>query len=572
MARVWDDIARKRISRRRALAGGAALGAAGATLVACGGSGGGNANPTGEPVAEGTPTKGGIYRIRQPGNSNFPSLSPFGPTALISTLVFGFTTYDHLWYVPIDTGQNELMLASDLEIVDEQGLQVNVTMHEAFFHDKPPVSGRQVLASDVKASWEAFRDDPFGLGREWLKDIVESLEAPEDRLFVIKQKRPWAWMFGTAGAGSPASSSVLPAETIDGTQFDLANDVAGSGRLFLESHRGGANLKFRAFPNWRVPGEPFLGGVDFILIPDYSSAEAQFAAGEIDSFTFQNKLQADQMQDRLGDDITVTTELSRAYHCLMIKQIPPFDDERVRRAIRLATNREEMIQLVERDVAGGVNCGIVPPAQRLYALPEDDPDMVEYFRYDPDQARSLLEDADFPFDDEFPLLISSPNEELSDRAQVMKDQLSRVGVKVRIEAQDLLSVWVPRVLIQADYTMTLFTHLAYEDPYLPLAFYTTFSPIGPRDEAKGRNSMLFYDQEIDDAVDASSLELDLDARIEKVQAAQRLIMRKESPMINLYSSVSFNARWHWLKGVVEGRGSFGLFNGRSWIDSALRGS
>ena len=196
------------------------------------------------------------------------------------------------------------------------------------------------------------------------------------------------------------------------------------------------------------------------------------------------------------------------------------------------------------------------------------PDPLEY---DPDEAKSLLEEASFPFDGEFPLLISSPNEELADRGQVLKDQLSRVGIKVRIEAQDLLSVWVPRVLLQADYTMTLFTHLPYEDPYLPLAFYTTFSPIGPR-ETRGRNSMLFYDQEIDDAVDASSLELDLETRIEKVRAAQKLIMQKESPMINIYSSVGFSARWHWLKGVVTGRGSFGLFNGRSWIDSAVRGS
>jgi len=569
MARVWDDTLRQRISRRRVLAGSAALGAA--TLVACN-SGGGGGSPTGEPVAEGTPTKGGIIRLRQPGNTGFPSLSPFGPTALVSTLVFGFTAYDHLWYVPIDTGDTEKMLAAELEIVDEQGLQVNATLQETFFHDKPPASGRQVLASDVKASWEAFRDDPFGLGREWLRDIVESLEAPEDRLFVIKQKRPWAWMFGQSGAGSPASSSVLPAETIDGTQFDLANDVLGSGRFLLESHRGGANLKLRAFPRWRVAGEPYLGGVDLVLIPDYSSAEAQFAAGEIDQLDFQNKLQADQMQDRLGDDMYVRTELSRAYNCLMVKQVPPFDNPLVRKALRLAINREEMIQLVERDAAGGVNCGIVPPAQALYALPEDDADMAEYLRYDPEEARSLLEQASFPLDDEFPLLISSPSEELADRAQVLKDQLSRVGIKVRIEAQDLLSVWVPRVLIQADYTLTLFTHLAYEDPYLPLSFYTTFSPIGPRDEAKGRNSMLFYDQEIDDAVDATALEFDLDARIDKVKAAQRLIMQKEGPMINIYSGVSFTGRRNWLKGVVTGRGSFGLFSGRTWIDTSLRGS
>ena len=65
-------------------------------------------------------------------------------TALASTLVFGFWTYDHLWYVPIDTGENELQLASNLEIIDPEGLQVNATIQEAFFHNKAPVNGRQV--------------------------------------------------------------------------------------------------------------------------------------------------------------------------------------------------------------------------------------------------------------------------------------------------------------------------------------------------------------------------------------------------------------------------------------------
>ena len=570
MARTYEQFLRKRLSRRRLLAGtgGAALGAA--ALVACGGDGGPSATrtPAGT-VSEGEVTKGGIYRTRQ--TNAYPSLSPFGLTALVTTLTFGFTTYDHLWYVPIDTLERELMLASNLEVVDPQGLQVNVTMHPAVFHDKPPVNGRAVRASDVVASWIAFRDDPFGLGRVWLREIVDKLEPTGDLSLTITQKEPWAWMFGTAGAGSPASSSVLPEETIDMTDL-LNNDVIGSGRFFLESHRGGENLKFRAFPNWRVQGEPFLGGVDFILIQDYSSAEAQFAAEQIDNHGFQNKLQADQMKSRLGDEIIITSDLDREYRSLMIKAVPPFDDPRVWKAFRLAIDRQELIQLVERDVAGGVVSGIVPPAQEGYALPEDDPDLVEYVRYDPDEARALLEEANFPLDREITLLISSPNEELADGASVLKAQLGRVGLKIRIEAQDLFSVWVPRVLSQGEYEMTFFTHLPYEDPYLPLAFFTTYSPIGPIDEQKGRNSMLFYDQEISDAVDAASLELELEPQIEKVKAAQRLIMQKEAPMINLYSPVGFGARWHWLKGVVEGRGSFGLFNGRSWIDSRLRGT
>ncbi len=568
MARVYDSFLRQRLSRRRLLGGAAALSSAGLVIAACKGGKKGGTGSTPNPKE--TPTKGGTLHLQQPGNSAYPSLSPFGPTALVSTLVFGFTAYDHLWYVPIDTGEIENMLADKVEMVDPEGRQINVTLKPSVFHDKAPVNGRNVIAQDVVESWYAFRDDPFGLGRDWLQSILDKLEAIDDLTLKITQKRPWAWMFGTAGVGSPASSSVLPRETIAMADL-LRGEVIGSGRLQFESAPAGQNVKFRAFPKWRIAGEPYLGGVDLVYIPDFASAEAQFAAGGLDELAFQNKLQADDMQSRLGDKMTITSELSRTYHSVWLKALPPFDDPKVRKAFRLAINRKDMIQLVDRDPAGGVVSGIVPPAQKLYALPEDDADLQEYVRYNKDEARSLLEQASFPFDREFTLLISSPSEEIADRAQVLKDQLSKVGIKVKIEAQDLLSVWVPRVLLQADYEMTLFTHLAYEDPYLPLAFYTTFSPIGPKDE-RGRSNMAYYDQEISDAVNATSLELDQAPRIEKVKAAQKLIMRKEAPMINLYSSVDFTGRRSWYKGWITGRGSFGLFNGRAWIDTSMRGS
>ncbi|MBI4570535.1 MAG: ABC transporter substrate-binding protein [Chloroflexi bacterium] len=571
MARIYDRYLRQRLSRRRVLktVGGTAIGAGAVALVGCGDGGGGSGTSNGPtPNPNETPTVGGILRVQQ--TFPFPSLSPFGLTALASSLVFGFTAYDHLWYVPIDTGETVPMLASAVEVPDPEGLEVICPIQQAFYHDKPPVSGRQVVASDVVESWIKFRDDPFGLGRAWLREIMESVKAPDEQTVVIKQKRPFAWMFGVTAAGSPASSSVLPAETLDLGDL-LAGDVIGSGRLFLESHRNGENLKFRAFPRWRIPGEPFLGGLDYILITEPTAAQAQFRAGNLDQITFNNKLEADQMQGELGDRITITSELTRSYHVLMLKMTPPWDDERVRHAINLALDRQELIQLVELDPAGGEPCGIVPPAQSLYALDPGDADMQEYFRHNTEEARALLEEASFPFDREFALKYPS-NEEIAKRAQVIKDQLGRAGVKVRLEDQDLLTVWLPRTLNQGEFDMTLFTQLPYEDPYLPLGFYTNQAPIGPQDDPRGRNNMGFFDDEVIAAADAAARELDLDARVEKVREAQRLIIRKWGPMLNLYSSVDFSARWNWYKGWTTGQGSYSLFNGRAWIDTALRGS
>ncbi|MEX0787114.1 MAG: ABC transporter substrate-binding protein [Dehalococcoidia bacterium] len=573
MARVYDRFLKQRLSRRRMLAatGGTALGAAGIALVGCGDDGGNGNGPDGNltPAADETPTTEGI--LRQSQTSPYPSLSPFGPTSLASSGIFGFTAYDHFWYTPIDTGEPELMLAENIEMVDPEGLETIITMKEAFYHDKPPVDGRQVLSSDVNPSWERFRDDPFGLGREWMRNVWSGMETPDDLTVIIRQSEPFAFMFGTAAAGSAFSSSILPVETLDEDLFDLSRDVIGSGRFLLDSHNNGENLKFRRHPNWRIPGEPFLAGIDYVLITEAAAARAQFRAGNLDSVGLPNKIEADQMKSDLGDDIIITSDLSRSYNVLMLKMTPPFDDERVRRAIHLAVDRDELIALVEIDAAGGVPSGIVQPALERDALSQDEY-AEEYFRSDSQEARAMLEDAGFPFDQTYTLKYPSPGDATADRALVLQEQLGRAGVNVRLEPQDLLTVWLPNTLNQGDFDMTLFTHLPYEDAYLPLAFYSDSSPIGPLDDARGRNNMGFFDDEYIAAFHDIVRTLDTEERTQKIHDAQRMLINKWPPMINLYSSVSFGARWHWYKGIVSGRGSFGLFNGRAWIDTALRGS
>lgn len=571
MARTYDRFLRQRLSRRRLLAGagGTALGAA--ALAACGG-GGGTTVTSGTPAAtSATPaeeiiTKDGVLHSSH--TTVLPSLNLFGAAALAPALTFGFNVFDHLWYVPLDTQEVELFLASNIENPDEQGLEIIISMQEAFFHDRPPVNGRQVLASDVKASYDAFAADMIAPGHDWFKNTMESVEAPDDLTVVIRQKEPYAWVYHSAGAGSPAWSSILPVETLDPDMFDLAQDLIGSGRLKLVTNRSGEFFRLERHDKWRIPGEPFLAALESSLITEPALRQAAFRARELDTVPLSNKLEADQMQDQLGDDIYITSDLSQSYHTIMLSmKDTPFDNPNVRKAVRLAINRQALILGVTAgDPEGGVPSGPVPPIQSAFAVPEEE----EYFRHDPVEARALLEEAAFPFDREFVLKYPS-SETQEKRATLLKEQFGDVGIKVRIEGEDLLTKWLPQTLQTGAFEMTVYTQLPYDDPTFPLVFYTTHSALGAEDP-RGRNNMDYFDDEITAAADAVDSELNSEARNEKVKDAIRLIMEKEAPMINLYSSVTYTARWNWYKGVVIGRGSYGGFNGRRWIDTSLRGS
>lgn len=559
--RYWTN---RRVTRRRAL-GTAAVGAgalAAIGLVGCAGgdgNGGGNGDPTALPAQDGTqdgPGKpGGILRVRQA--NELPSMNPFGAGifALAQGLTLGFTVFDHMWYVPTDTGEVIPFLATDIEQPDD--LTVIATLGDAVFHDKEPANGRAVTAHDVAASYKRFRaETPFGYS--WLHDVMKDVVATDDKTVKITQNFPWAWVFTSSNAGSPITSSIMPEEILTGHDDLLLRDAVGSGHWILDSHDNGANIKFRKFDKFRVPGQPLLAGVDFRFITDPNAAHSAFVANELDTFGFASKKQADDTLSRLGDEIAVGSDLSRDYYNLMMKYEAPFTDIRVRQAFNLLLDRDEIILLMED--GNGKKTGPIPPAHVRYALPEDDADLQEYFRHDIAEAKQLLDAAGFDYDDEIELKHSTrPGD--AQVSEILKAQLARGGVKIKLVPEDLVK-WFSQTLNQSQFRLTAFQHLPYEDPDLPLRFY-----LGPEGDRKA-NFMNYREPKVDAAVLAAAGELDEEARVEKVREAQRVIMKEYAPMLNLHSKINYGGRYAYVKGSITGRGSLGAFNRTTWLDKA----
>ena len=495
-------------------------------------------------------------------------MNVFGPGILVLAqgLTLGFTVFDHLWYVPTDTGVRENFLATKVEQPDP--LTVIAEIGDATFHNKLPVNGRKVRAQDVVASFKQFASQiPIGFG--WLQHVMEDIVATDDKTIKITQKFPWAWVFTSSNAGSPLFTSILPEEILDDTDF-LAKDAIGSGHWVLDSHDNGANIKLRKFDKFRtfqngkdITGQPYLNGVDFRFITDENAALAAFAAGEIDVTGFTSRQQMDNTASSLTGKIRTSEDLSRDYSCLMMRYDAPFTDIRVRQAFNLMINRDDAIQFLNDGDA--VKCGPMPPAHTRYALPESDPDLKEYFRHDIADAKKLLEAASFDFDAEYELKHSSRPVD-SELAEVLKGQYAAGGVKIKLVQEDLVK-WFTQTLNQSQFQLTCFQHLPYEDPDLPLRFY--MAPDDPN-FSNLTNFMKYRETVVNDAILAAAQELDEEERVKKVQEAQKVIIKQYSPMLNLFSKQNFGGSYNYVKGGITGRGSYGLFNRTTWLDDEAR--
>ncbi len=568
--RYWQT---SRFTRRRLL-GGVVVGGASLAAIGVVGCSSSSKSSSGSPTPQattkpqdgsqdGTPTHvGGTLRIAQ--NPALPNTNPFGPgiLTLVQGLFLGFTVFDHMWYVPTDTGTTELFLATSVEQPDP--LTVIAKLGDATFHNKAPVSGRKVMASDVAASFKRFREET-GIGYDWLHNVMDDITGDDSTQTVtIKQKMPWAWVFTSSNAGSPITSSIVPQEILHGHDDLLRSDAIGSGQWVFAGSENGANVKLRKFDKFRtfaggkpIAGQPYLDGIDSKLITDPNAALAAFKAGDIDIIGFQSKADAEQTKSQLGDKIVTGSDLGRDMLCLMLRYEDPFKDDRVRHAINLLIDRKEAIQGLEE--GSGVPCGPMPPAHRRYVLPDSDPALQDYFKHDVAEAKKLLDAAGFDYNQTHELKHSNRPVD-ANLAQVLQEQLARGGVQVKLTQEDLVR-WLTTTLNQGQFHMTCFDHLPYEDPDLPLRFFVGGATFGS-------NFMGYDDPKVDQAILAAAQELDENARIQKVMEAQRVVINAWSPMLNIYSPIGYGGRYAYVKGTINRRGSYGLFNRTTWLDKS----
>jgi ABC-type transport system substrate-binding protein len=363
----------------------------------------------------------------------------------------------------------------------------------------------------------------------------------------------------------------MPQEVLNNNDF-LSKDALGSGHWVLAGHNNGTNLKMRKFQHFRtfqngrdITGQPYLNGIDFRSITDDNAAHAAFLAGEIDVAGFSSRKQMEDTQSRMGSRIRTGSDLSRDYSCLMLRYDPPFTDKRVRQGLNLLLNRDDMVQFLNDGDA--VKAGPIPPAHKRYVLPDSDDTLKEYFRHDVADAKAMLDAAGFDYGQELEMKHSNRPVD-SQLAEVIKQQFAEGGVKVKLVQEDLVK-WFSQTLNQSNFQMTCFQHLPYEDPDLPLRFY--MAPNDPKYK-NITNFMKYSEPKVNDAILAAAQELNEEERVKKVYEAQRVVMGEYAPMFNLFSKMNFGGSYTYVKGIITGRGSYGLFNRTTWLDDESRRS
>jgi peptide/nickel transport system substrate-binding protein len=304
-----------------------------------------------------------------------------------------------------DDGQVHGMLAESIEPNDDF-TEWTITIRDGLtFTDGSPVNAGAVIYN-LQATGTGV------LVSALLKDIakVPDPNDPERMILKIEQLDELSFVVYTGDDGDP--SRPLPwrnfPHTLTGqwgliaSPFwladvagdpELATRPVGSGPFVVDSFEPRGSLEVSRNPDYWMTDEagnqlPYLDTVSFRVIEDSEIAAEALENGELDVVSSSNGRAIARIQDQ-GDEFTVNLQESyveTGYLLIDLDKPGPLQDQRVRCAMSLAINRDEINAATTGGLSAAAN-GLFSPGQQGYL--EDNGLSVEQ---DLDTAAAMIEE------------------------------------------------------------------------------------------------------------------------------------------------------------------------------------
>ena len=272
-----------------------------------------------------------------------------------------------------------------------------------------------------------------------------------------------------------------------------------------------------------------LDRITYRFFDDTQAMANAYEAGEVDVAT---SLSSTVMEMYEGQKDLFVTDLIATRYIYMNLNVEPLDDVRVREAVNLAINRDDLCTIVGSDTE---------PAYNLVAKYMKDRNTGGYFVDEAEQpfeenverARELLAEAGYPDGEGFPeLTYKYPTLEMdSVTAQVIQEQLkNNLGITIRLEAQELQANYSSRHAGDFDLCRMNWT-ADFADPYTYLSMLMSNSTY---------NCSGICDPQYDELVAQSGSESDPAARADLMHRAEQLAVGEQFYIIPLYAMKSVN--------------------------------
>jgi peptide/nickel transport system substrate-binding protein len=305
------------------------------------------------------------------------------------------------------------------------------------WHNKPPVNGRELVAEDVKFTFDRFLAEKGNADR-YILELVDKIEVVDRYTVKFLLKEPYVWLIDVLA--NPRSMWIVAPEVVE-KYGDLkkVETAIGTGPFILERYEPNVKTIFKPNPDYYRQGQPHVDGVEWLVIEDPSTGLAMYRAGQIDAGPNHNWTVRQQDLDSVKQShphLRYLDWLSLVTQAIYMRtDKPPFNDMRVRRAISHALDRQAIIEAVylRGEPTPAIGRGLAEWSLPIDQLGEG----AKYYQYDPKEARRLLAEAGFPKG--FKTQINATGgygPDLLDAVQLAQRYLKDMGIEAELKLQE----------------------------------------------------------------------------------------------------------------------------------------
>ncbi len=428
------------------------------------------------------------------------------------------------------------------------------------------MAAREMVADDVVYTYDRLRKSKKYIATYY--DHIDKVEAVDKHtlLFTLNTfNSEWDYRFFWGYYGG-----VQPREVVEKGAKDWKN-ANGTGPYMLDNYVQGNSLVFKKNPvywdSFSIGGQPyklpFADKITYRVVKDEATMLTQLRTGKVDilesvrwSAVPELKKSAPQLQ---FNKWLATNSIMIALRT----DTKPFDDVRVRRALNMAVNKQEIAKTYWGGNAELLTYPMNPRwdgyFEPLSAMP---PEVQELFQYNPAKAKQLLAEAGHPNGFTFKMMISSADVN-QDMWAMVAAYLAKVGVTMEIQV-----VQYPAYL-SAQFTKKhpagYGQNLGGTNPTTALRkSYMT---------GQAWNPSMYDNKDFNKRLMETYAEPDERVRQVKVRLLTRQILA-DAPHIFLPSPYVFTAWWPWVKNyggeLRAGAERPGPIHARVWIDQAMK--
>lgn len=465
-----------------------------------------------QPVTAQTPVRGGHFRRAL--SSDPANLDP-ALARLIRQQVVMITIFDTL----LDIDSRTLRVvprAAESWSVSPDGRTITFRLRSGMkFHN-----GREVTAEDVKYSIERILTPSLASpnARTWdrlqgAREFVAGQAREVSGIRVLDRSRVAItstvveadFVLNFAGY---TGLYIVPKEEVERLGRDFGQRPVGSGPFVFVSWQKDTSILLRANNDYWA-GRPFISALEFRIIPDPATAQAEFDTGRLDFMILGDATYRRYAEDPKWKPYVIEVAELFTRHVGFNVTKPPLTDVRVRQALNYAVDKAALVRTVLANKAFAPS-GIFPPSHPAYNR------NLRAYEYNPQRARELLAQAGVAGGIDLELHGSS-SPTTGRWMEGIQRYWNDVGVRTRI--------------VQQDFGVVIDRAGKGEIPTYVLSWGGTQSCVGYLSAFRSRNigpagnRMFYRNDRVDQLLDQAERTFNDSQQIRLCQQAEELIVR-----------------------------------------------